>query len=130
MILGSNKLLVMLGVPYACKRVVRQTNQVSPDVLQQFKSLTEEFKDYEQWVLRDTFQKRKDLHSNFKKSKIDMTEPFKAQTRLDKLLDSLRSNVFLPVEETSKFLDQVRQLMTREFISAESSSTTTAAAAD
>lgn len=59
-----------------------------------------------------------------------MTEPFKAQTRLDKLLDSLRSNVFLPVEETSKFLDQVRQLMTREFISAESSSTTTAAAAD
>lgn len=47
-------------------------------------------------------------------SKVDMHEIFhESRTRLDKLLDSLRANMFLPSEDVSQYLDQVRHLITR-----------------
>lgn len=51
---------------------------------------------------------------NMLHSKVDMHEIFhESRTRLDKLLDSLRSNMFLPSEDVSQYLDQVRQLIMR-----------------
>ncbi|KAI7880683.1 hypothetical protein K492DRAFT_146901 [Lichtheimia hyalospora FSU 10163] len=81
-------------LPYACRRTVIQTDQISSNVMKEFEHLMEEFKDYEHKV---------DMHEIFHESR----------TRLDKLLDSLRSNMFLPSEDVSQYLDQVRHLVTR-----------------
>lgn len=42
--------------------------------------------------------------------------PFGSQTRLDKLLESLRANLFLPADDVTLFLDLVRRLVVEEFV--------------
>lgn len=41
-------LILLLGVPYACKRKVEQCEQVSSSVISQLEGLIQEYKDYEQ----------------------------------------------------------------------------------
>ncbi|KAL0091751.1 hypothetical protein J3Q64DRAFT_1635044 [Phycomyces blakesleeanus] len=82
-------------LPFACRRMVQQSEQVSPEVMANFERLVDEFKDYEH--------------------KIDMSLPFGHQTRLDKLLDSLRANMFLNAEQETEFLEKVRNLMVNTF---------------
>ncbi|KAI8371548.1 uncharacterized protein BYT42DRAFT_72947 [Radiomyces spectabilis] len=88
-------------MPYACRRQIRQSEQVSSEVLEQIRTLVAEFKDYEH--------------------KIDMNLIYGSQTRLEKLLDSLRTHLFLKEEEASKFLDTVKELMVRDFCQPEQS---------
>ncbi|KAI9316625.1 hypothetical protein BX666DRAFT_2019239 [Dichotomocladium elegans] len=77
--------------PYACRRRVIQNERTSPDVMKVFEQLMDEFKDYQH--------------------KVDMLSPFtEARSRLDKLLDSLRSNLFLPADQVAQFLERVRRL--------------------
>ncbi|KAI9485156.1 hypothetical protein BDB00DRAFT_851327 [Zychaea mexicana] len=84
-------------VPYACKRMVYQSGQVSPQVFQEFLKLVGEFKDYEH--------------------KVNMLHPFTgSRTRLDKLLDSIRANLFLPADQVTEYLERVRQLMLSQFV--------------
>ncbi|KAI9029000.1 hypothetical protein CLU79DRAFT_737095 [Phycomyces nitens] len=82
-------------LPFACRRMVQQSEQVSPEVMTNFERLVDEFKDYEH--------------------KIDMSLPFGHQTRLDKLLDSLRANLFVSSEQETEFLERVRYLMVNVF---------------
>ncbi|KAI7863543.1 hypothetical protein BDF14DRAFT_1843235 [Spinellus fusiger] len=82
-------------LPFACRRSVRQSEQVSSEVYMLFKELVDEFKDYEH--------------------KMDMLRPFGSQTRLNKLLDSLRANIFLSKKEEDKFLSTVHDLMVNVF---------------
>ncbi|ORZ03329.1 hypothetical protein BCR43DRAFT_510398 [Syncephalastrum racemosum] len=82
--------LHLFRLPYACRRVVRQSKEIAPVVLRQFRQLIDEFKDYEH--------------------KMDMTQTFRTGTRLDKLLEALRAHIFLPVAEEEEFLSEVRQL--------------------
>ncbi|KAI9251008.1 hypothetical protein BDA99DRAFT_522393 [Phascolomyces articulosus] len=85
-------------VPYACKRMVHQSEQVSPQVFEEFEKLVHEFKDYEH--------------------KVNMLHAFSgSRTRLDKLLDSIRANLFLPAEKVTEYLERVKQLMLTHFIS-------------
>ncbi|KAG0165298.1 Myb-like, SWIRM and MPN domains 1 [Apophysomyces sp. BC1015] len=83
-------------VPYACRRLVKQSEQVSPEVMEQMSELVQEYKGYEH--------------------KVDMRCSFRQQTRLDKLLDSLRANLFLVPECTISFLDKVRDMMLQQFV--------------
>ncbi|KAF7721855.1 Myb-like, SWIRM and MPN domains 1 [Apophysomyces ossiformis] len=85
-------------LPYACRRLVRQSEQVSPEVLERMRELVQEYKGYEH--------------------KVDMTCSFRQQTRLDKLLDSLRANLFLVQECTNSFLDKVREMVMEQFVDA------------
>ncbi|KAI8980989.1 hypothetical protein BDB01DRAFT_794919 [Pilobolus umbonatus] len=86
-------------IPYSCRRHVKQTEQVSPDTLVQFKELIEEYKHYEY--------------------KMDMMSLFGSRTRLDKLLDSLRSHLFIPKEEEDLFLDTVKGLIIDHYVDKE-----------
>ncbi|KAG0168935.1 Myb-like, SWIRM and MPN domains 1 [Apophysomyces sp. BC1034] len=87
-------------LPYACRRKIRHNeSQVSPEVMERFKELVEEFKDYEH--------------------KIDMRLQFGIQTRLEKLLDSLQSHLYLCDDEAEKFLDSVRDLVMNVFVDAD-----------
>ena len=47
-VLKLNNTHIYIGVPYACKRMVHQSEQVSPQVFKEFEKLVREFKDYEQ----------------------------------------------------------------------------------
>ncbi|KAI8145783.1 hypothetical protein BJV82DRAFT_602246 [Fennellomyces sp. T-0311] len=84
-------------IPYACKKMVHQSEQVSPQVFEEFEKLVHEFKDYEH--------------------KVNMLHTFVgSRTRLDKLLDSLRSNLFLPADQVTDYLERVRQLILSEYV--------------
>ncbi|KAI7859624.1 hypothetical protein BDC45DRAFT_496457 [Circinella umbellata] len=84
-------------VPYACKRRVHQSEQVSPHVFEEFEKLVMEFQDYEH--------------------KVNMLHTFSgSRTRLDKLLDSIRSNLFLPTEQVTEYVEKIRQLILKQFI--------------
>lgn len=48
-----------------------------------------------------------------------MMQPFGSQTRLEKLLDSLRAHLFLDIQDEKQFLDQVKELMLSHFINQE-----------
>ena len=39
-----------------------------------------------------------------------------SRTRLDKLLDSIRSNLFLPTEQVTEYVERTRQLILNQFI--------------
>ena len=39
-----------------------------------------------------------------------------SRTRLDKLLDSIRSNLFLPTEQVTEYVERTRQLILKQFI--------------
>ncbi|KAI8888216.1 hypothetical protein K501DRAFT_291776 [Backusella circina FSU 941] len=83
-------------IPYACRRRVNQNEQVSCGTRNQIKELIDEYKNYEH--------------------KMDMTQLFGSQTRLEKLLDSLRAHLFLDIQDEKQFLDQVKELMLSDFI--------------
>ncbi|KAF7730834.1 Myb-like, SWIRM and MPN domains 1 [Apophysomyces ossiformis] len=86
-------------LPYACRRkICHNESQISPEVMERFKELVEEFKNYEH--------------------KIDMRLQFGIQTRLEKLLDSLQSHLYLCDDEAGKFLNNVRDLITNVFMDA------------
>ncbi|KAI9271326.1 hypothetical protein BY458DRAFT_176881 [Sporodiniella umbellata] len=81
-------------VPYSCKKMVEQCEQVSPNVLDQLRGLICEYKDYEH--------------------KVDMSLGFGSGSRLEKLMDSLRSHVFMKEEQESLFLNQVKEIIEKE----------------
>ncbi|KAI7898016.1 uncharacterized protein BX663DRAFT_462573 [Cokeromyces recurvatus] len=83
-------------VPYACRKTVLQNEQVSSDILHQFTELVNEYKDYEH--------------------KVNMLSDFGSQTRLEKLLDSLRAHLFIEKEDEKQFIDNVRHLILNDFI--------------
>ncbi|KAG0748844.1 hypothetical protein G6F57_000640 [Rhizopus arrhizus] len=86
-------------VPYACKRRVEQCEEVSDCILDQLKALIDEYKDYEH--------------------KVDMASPFGTSTRLEKLLDSLRTHLFIKAEQEAQFIDKVKELVEKEFMKSE-----------
>ncbi|KAI8646016.1 hypothetical protein BD408DRAFT_410986 [Parasitella parasitica] len=83
-------------VPYACRRTVIQAEHVSTDVLDQFLKLLQEYKNYEH--------------------KVNMLLPYGDQSRLDKLLDSLRAHIFLSSQDESAFLQNVKDAVFDYFI--------------
>ncbi|CEG72676.1 hypothetical protein RMATCC62417_08190 [Rhizopus microsporus] len=83
----------------------KQCEQVSPSILDQFKELIQEYKDYEH--------------------KMDMTSSFGDSTRLEKLLYSLRAHLFIHEEQETAFLDQVKDMIEKNFMDTTTSNTTT-----
>ncbi|KAI8088745.1 uncharacterized protein BX664DRAFT_261895, partial [Halteromyces radiatus] len=83
-------------VPYACRRLVKQDDQVPTIVMDQMKELVDEFKDYEH--------------------KMNMLSLYGTQSRLDKLLGSLRSNLFMELNRAETFLQFVNSLMLEHFV--------------
>ncbi|CAO3636879.1 unnamed protein product [Cunninghamella echinulata] len=90
-------------VPYACDYVVKQDENIPSFVMEQIKALVDEFKDYEH--------------------KMDMLSDYGLQSRLNKLLNSLRSNLFTDAQQINTFLDSVRSLMMDTFIDQKESET-------
>ncbi|KAL7321155.1 hypothetical protein PS15m_000960 [Mucor circinelloides] len=83
-------------VPFACRRTVIQSEQVSVDIMDQLLALIQEYKNYEH--------------------KVNMLLPFGSQSRLDKLLDSLRAHIFMDSQSESAFILKVKEAMYNEFI--------------
>ncbi|KAI9481410.1 MAG: hypothetical protein EXX96DRAFT_595226 [Benjaminiella poitrasii] len=83
-------------VPYACRRTVLQSEQIPSDIIQQFTELVNEYKNYEH--------------------KMNMLSSFGSQTRLEKLLDSLRAHLFVDKEAEQQFLYNVKNLILTEFV--------------
>ncbi|GAN02561.1 histone H2A deubiquitinase MYSM1-like [Mucor ambiguus] len=83
-------------VPFACRRTVIQSEYVSVDVIDQLLRLIQEYKDYEH--------------------KVNMMLPFGSQSRLDKLLDSLRAHIFMNSENENKFILRVKEAVYNDFI--------------
>lgn len=50
---------------------------------------------------------------------MDMKSEFGQQTRLEKLLNSLRTHLFLEKEQETKFLESVKQLVLDDFVDKE-----------
>ncbi|KAI9366226.1 hypothetical protein BD770DRAFT_355557 [Pilaira anomala] len=86
-------------VPYACRRTVLQSEQVSSEIYEQLVDLIEEYKDYEH--------------------KVNMLLPFGTQTRLDKLLDSLKAHLFLKQQDEENFIQSVKELVLGKFVTKE-----------
>ncbi|KAG2233678.1 hypothetical protein INT48_009422 [Thamnidium elegans] len=83
-------------VPYACRRTVLQSEQVSSEIFNQLVDLIQEYKDYEH--------------------KVNMLLPFSTQTRLDKLLDSLKAHLFLRQQDEETFIQSVKDLVLANFV--------------
>lgn len=58
-------------------------------------------------------------------SKMDMTSSFGDSTRLEKLLYSLRAHLFIHEEQETAFLDQVKDMIEKNFMDTTTSNTTT-----
>ncbi|KAI8968245.1 hypothetical protein BDF20DRAFT_895213 [Mycotypha africana] len=84
-------------VPYACRRTVIQSEHVPQEILDQLQELVQEYKDYEH--------------------KVDMLTMYGDQTRLDKLLDSLRVHLYLEPNEEQAFMAKVKDMVEKEFLS-------------
>lgn len=87
-----------LGVPYACRRTVIQSEQVSSEIFNQLVALIGEYKDYEH--------------------KVNMLKPFGEQTRMEKLLDSLRAHLFVSQEDEELFINAVKEIVMKDFVDA------------
>jgi protein MYSM1 len=48
-----------------------------------------------------------------------MASPFGTSTRLEKLLDSLRTHLFIKAEQEAQFIDKVKELVEKEFMKSE-----------
>ncbi|OAD01377.1 Homeodomain-like DNA binding domain-containing transcription factor [Mucor lusitanicus CBS 277.49] len=83
-------------VPFACRRTVIQSEQVSVDIMDQLLRLIQEYKDYEH--------------------KVNMMLPFGSQSRLDKLLDSLRAHIFMSSENENAFILKVKEAVYNDFV--------------
>ncbi|GAA5808358.1 hypothetical protein MFLAVUS_001749 [Mucor flavus] len=83
-------------VPYACRRTVLQSEQVSSEIFNQLVDLIQEYKDYEH--------------------KVNMLLPFSSQTRLEKLLDSLKAHLFLRQQDEETFIQSVKDLVLENFV--------------
>ncbi|KAI9260062.1 hypothetical protein EDC94DRAFT_611631 [Helicostylum pulchrum] len=83
-------------VPYACRRTVLQSEQVSSEIFNQLVDLIQEYKDYEH--------------------KVNMLLPFSTQTRLEKLLDSLKAHLFLRQQDEETFIQSVKDLVLENFV--------------
>ncbi|KAI8377269.1 hypothetical protein BD560DRAFT_453555 [Blakeslea trispora] len=83
-------------VPYACKRKVIQTERVGEGILDQLSVLLDEYKDYEH--------------------KMNMIDSFGTQTRLGKLLDSLRAHLFINKEDEEQFLTTIKNVIMEKFV--------------
>lgn len=86
-------------VPYACRRTVIQNEQVSSDIFNQLVDLIGEYKNYEH--------------------KVKMMRPFGTQTRLDKLLDSLKAHLFINQTEEELFIEKVKDRVMTDFVDKE-----------
>ncbi|ORX60710.1 hypothetical protein DM01DRAFT_1361634 [Hesseltinella vesiculosa] len=83
-------------MPYSCRRTIIQEHQMTPTILDQMKDMVDEYKDYEH--------------------KMDLLSDFGDQTRLDKLLDSLKSNLFTGNQDAEDFIASVRYLLMGKFV--------------
>lgn len=45
-----------------------------------------------------------------------MLSPFSSQTRLEKLLDSLKAHLFIPQQHEEAFIQKVKDLVLRDFV--------------
>ncbi|KAI8389413.1 hypothetical protein BD560DRAFT_381551 [Blakeslea trispora] len=78
-------------LPFACSKKIVQSNQVSNDIMDTFKDLLCQYR---------TYDKRIDLNSNYG-----------TMTRLEKLLRSLKSHIFMSAEDNANFLIEVNKLI-------------------
>ncbi|KAI8365060.1 hypothetical protein EDC96DRAFT_553451 [Choanephora cucurbitarum] len=83
-------------VPYACKRQVIQSEKVGEGILNQLIVLLDEYKDYEH--------------------KMNMMDSFGTQTRMGKLLDSLRAHLFISKEDEDHFLTTIKDVIMEKFV--------------
>lgn len=83
-------------LPFACIQQIEQQLQINQDVLAAFLNLLKEYKDYE--------------------NKIDMTLSFGSQSRLDKLISSLKVHLHMSPEDNESFLENIKQMVQQHFI--------------
>ncbi|RUP45002.1 hypothetical protein BC936DRAFT_148740 [Jimgerdemannia flammicorona] len=96
--------------PYACDRDITRSDRIPPELFVQLSELVRDYRGYEH--------------------RVDLTEPYRrgeTLTRLDKLLDSISANLYVPEDAAAVFLAKVRELLEVGFRSVGASTATATA---
>ncbi|KAI8353631.1 hypothetical protein EDC96DRAFT_517092 [Choanephora cucurbitarum] len=92
-------------LPFACFKKIVQCKQVSPDMLDILKNLLRQYRTYDK--------------------KIDLNSSYGTMTRLEKLLRSLKSHLFMSAEENANFLIEVNKMIQSLYLDSKQQETST-----
>ncbi|RUS34022.1 LOW QUALITY PROTEIN: hypothetical protein BC938DRAFT_482788 [Jimgerdemannia flammicorona] len=129
--------LTATGTPYACDRDITRSDRIPPELFVQLSELVRDYRGYEQYVhspfLLNLLLRRMRIVNSLLRllnSRVDLTEPYRrgeTLTRLDKLLDSISANLYVPEDAAAVFLAKVRELLEVGFRSVGASTATATA---